>query len=113
MSTQSQRRFVIKEETIDATGECAFFVEYVASGDRVRIDIEDLADPFYLNSLGEIDWKRTLPTREAKKRGRFCFIGAAALLSLRCTASLSAVVIGWSLMGWRPICASASHPMAS
>ena len=56
MSTQSQRRFVIKEETIDDTGECAFFVEYVASGDRVRIDIKDLADPFYLNSLGEIDW---------------------------------------------------------
>ena len=23
---------------------------------RVRIDIKDLADPFYLNSLGEIDW---------------------------------------------------------
>ena len=56
MSTQSQRRFVIKEETIDETGECAFFVEYVASGDRVRVDIKDLADPFYLNSLGEIDW---------------------------------------------------------
>ena len=56
MSTQSQRRFVIKEETIDDTGECAFFIEYVASGDRVRIDIKDLADPFYLNSLGEIDW---------------------------------------------------------
>ena len=56
MSTQSQRRFVIKEETIDDTGECTFFIEYVASGDRVRIDIKDLADPFYLNSLGEIDW---------------------------------------------------------
>ena len=56
MSTKSQRRFVIKEETIDDTGECAFFVEYVASGDRVRVDIKDLADPFYLNSLGEIDW---------------------------------------------------------
>jgi hypothetical protein len=56
MSTKSQRRFVIKEETIDETGECAFFVEYVASGDRVRVDIKDLADPFYLNSLGEIDW---------------------------------------------------------
>ena len=56
MSTQSQRRFVIKEETIDETGECAFFVEYVASGDRVRVDIKALADPFYLNSLGEIDW---------------------------------------------------------
>lgn len=55
MSTQSQRRFVIKEETIDETGECTFFVEYVASGDRVRIDIKDLADPFFVNSLGEVD----------------------------------------------------------
>ena len=56
MSTQAQRRFVIKEETIDDTGECAFFVEYVASGDRVRVDIKDLADPFYLHSLGTVDW---------------------------------------------------------
>ena len=56
MSTQSQRRFVIKEEHSDGTGACALFVEYVAGGDRVRIDIKDLADPFYLNSLGEIDW---------------------------------------------------------
>ena len=56
MSTKSQRRFVIKEETIDETGESAFFIEYVASGDRVRVDIKDLADPFYLNSLGTVDW---------------------------------------------------------
>ena len=52
MSTQSQRRFVIKEETISERGESAFFVEYVISGDRVRIDIKDLADPFFMNSLG-------------------------------------------------------------
>ena len=55
MSTKSQRRFVIKEETIDETGECAFFVEYVASGDRVRVDIKDPRS-FYLNSLGTVDW---------------------------------------------------------
>ena len=52
MSTKSQRRFVIKEETIDETGECAFFIEYVSSGDRVRVDIKDLADPFFMKTLG-------------------------------------------------------------
>ena len=56
MSSQSQRRFVIKEEAVDDSGECAFFVEYVASGNRVRVDIKDLADPFYLHSLGTVDW---------------------------------------------------------
>ncbi len=52
MSTKSQRRFVVKEESISETGESAFFVEYVVSGDRVRIDIKDLADPFFVDSLG-------------------------------------------------------------
>ena len=54
MSTQSQRRFVIKEET-SMTREVYIF-HRVRPDDRVRIDIKGLADPFYLNSLGEIDW---------------------------------------------------------
>ena len=52
MRSQSHRRFVVKEESIPETGETAFFVEYVVSGDRIRIDIKDLADPFFVDNLG-------------------------------------------------------------
>ena len=47
MRSQSHRRFVVKEESIPETGETAFSVEYLVSGDRIRIDIKDLADPFF------------------------------------------------------------------
>ena len=52
MSTESQRRFVIEEVTVSESGESSLFVEYVVSGERVRIDTKDIADPFFMNSLG-------------------------------------------------------------
>ena len=52
MSTESQRRFVIKEVSVSESGESSLFVEYVVSGDRVRIDIKDFADPFFVKTLG-------------------------------------------------------------
>ena len=52
MSTESQRRFVIEEVAVTERGESSLFVEYVVSGDRVRIDVKDITDPFFINSLG-------------------------------------------------------------